>query len=127
MITAAVRRFVEERADGRCEYCRFHQDDEPAIKFQIEHTIPRQHGGSDQVDNLALACLHCNSHKGPNLAGIDPETGEMVPLFNPRVDNWFDHFLLVSPFIVGQTARGRATVRVLQMNADQRVSLRLQL
>ena len=127
MINAGTRRLVEQRVQGRCEYCRFHQDDEPAITFQIEHTVPRQHGGSDSPDNLALACLHCNAHKGPNLAGIDPETGDLVALFNPRRDNWNEHFMLVAPYIVGRTASGRATVRVLQMNAEQRVRLRLQL
>ena len=97
MITPAVRLAVTERAGNRCEYCAIHQDDEPWTRFQVEHVIPRQHGGRDDLWNLALACLHCNVHKGPNLSGIDPETNKIEPLFNPRTDTWADHFQLVEP------------------------------
>ena len=123
----AVANLVRERAGHRCEYCRLHQDDAPFFRFQIEHVIPKQHGGTDELSNLALACHHCNLHKGPNLAGIDPDTGQMVVLFNPRTQGWDDHFERVGAPVNGRTAVGRATVRVLAMNADVQRDLRAEL
>jgi cation diffusion facilitator CzcD-associated flavoprotein CzcO len=74
--------------------------------------------------NLALACYHCNAHKGPNLSGIDPESGELVRLFHPRQDRWDEHFERNGVLIVGRTAVGRATVGLLKMNAADRRRLR---
>jgi hypothetical protein len=124
MIGAATRRFVRERAGHRCEYCRTRQDDEPFVTYQTEHVIAIQHGGDDDPDNLALACSHCNHHKGPNLAGIDPDTGAIVPLYHPRREEWAEHFRIEGNRIFGRTATGRTTVRVLVMNAQTRVDLR---
>ena len=83
-------------------------------------------GGDDPV-NLALACIHCNSHKGPNLTGIDPEGGDLVPLFNPRQDVWAAHFAMVGALILGLTPIGRTTVYVLAMNATHRLNVRAEL
>ena len=120
----ALRRFVRERAVHRCEYCGILQAHVPFAAFHIDHIIPLQHGGTDDAANLAFACYHCNLHKGPNLAGIDPDTGTIVPLFHPRRDAWHEHFALQDVTIVGLTPTGRATMRVLQMNAVDRVQLR---
>lgn len=68
--------------------CRVPQEDDAFFSFHVEHILPRQHGGLDEFGNLALACYHCNRHKGPNLAALDPETGRMPRLFNPRSDVW---------------------------------------
>jgi 5-methylcytosine-specific restriction endonuclease McrA len=54
------------------------------LPFQLDHIIARQHGGSSDSDNLALARLHCNRHKGPNIAGRDPLTGVIANLFHPQ-------------------------------------------
>ncbi len=124
MISAGTRRRVRERANRRCEYCRIRQADEPFITYQIEHVIPKQHGGGDDEVNLALACPQCNLHKGPNLAGIDPETEAVELLFNPRRQSWEEHFEARGPYIVGKTAAGRVTVRVLAMNEESRLDLR---
>ena len=124
MIGAATRRLVRSRAGDRCEYCRTPQDAEPFITYQIEHVIPRQHEGGDEDSNLALACSHCNLHKGPNLTGIDDETGAIAPLFHPRRDRWDDHFEYRGSMCVGTTPTGRATVRVLKINRGDRVRLR---
>jgi 5-methylcytosine-specific restriction endonuclease McrA len=121
---AAVRARVRRRAGNRCEYCLLKQEHLPFSTFQVEHIIPRKHGGDDDPSNLALACDRCNAHKGPNLTGIDPETGEIVPLFNPREHAWAEHFRLSDATIVGLTAIGRTTVRVLNMNEERRVRLR---
>src|SRR6266536_6455575 len=82
---------VRRRASSRCEYCLFPQDSFRQ-SFHIEHIVARQHGGPTELRNLALACLRCNWKRGPNLAGIDPDTGAISPLFNPRVDVWSHHF-----------------------------------
>ena len=81
----SLRQFVRHRAAGRCEYCHLPQTchDE---RFSIDHVIPRKHNGSESPDNLALSCLRCNLHKGPNLSGIDPADDRIVTLFNPRSD-----------------------------------------
>jgi hypothetical protein len=77
--------------------------------------------------NLALACQDCNLHKGTNLAGIDPENGQIVPLFNPRSDTWDAHFERRGVRVAGLTPATRATVEVLQMNAAPRLELRAEL
>ncbi len=85
--------------------------------FHVDHIIPRQHGGVTDLENLALACMHCNRHKGPNLTGIDPLTGSITALFNPRRDAWADHFEWREAELVGRTAIGRCTIVVLAINA----------
>ncbi len=84
------------------------------MPLQIEHIIAKQHGGDDG----------CNAYKGPNLSGIDPQTNQVVSLFNPRTQNWHEHFSLDGTTVAGLTPIGRATVRVLNMNAPRRVRLR---
>lgn len=121
---AAVRELVHHRAGDRCEYCLLKQAHLTFSIFQVEHIIPRKHGGDDDPANLALACDRCNSHKSANLTGIDPETGEIIALFNPRQHSWEEHFRLSDSTIVGLTAVGRTTGRVLNMNEDRRVRLR---
>jgi HNH endonuclease len=122
----ATRAFVRLRADDCCEYCRLGQKHSELI-HHIEHIVARQHGGSDDASNLALACHRCNLRKGPNLSGIDPLTGEVVPLFHPRRDHWAEHFVLRGQRIEGMTAVGRATAHVLAMNDARRLEFRAQL
>lgn len=119
-----TREFVRQRADGVCEYCHIPQRATPLVPFHVEHTIARQHGGGDDPEWLALACDRCNAYKGPNLSSVDPESGEVVPLYNPRHDRWSAHFQLRGGEIIGLTSIGRATVRLLNMNAVRRVQLR---
>ena len=121
---AKTRKLVRRRAGDVCEYCRIPQKATPLIPFHVEHTIARQHGGRDHPDLLCLACDRCNAYKGPNLTSVDPDSGAIVPLFNPRRDVWTDHFLRRGGTIVGLTLTGRATVRLLNMNAPRRVQLR---
>ncbi len=86
--------------------------------------MARQHGGSDHPDNLALSCHRCNLHKGPNLTGLDPATGDLTPLFHPRRHIWSEHFSVRGVQIEGVTAIGRATVQVLAINDPRRLELR---
>lgn len=122
---AQTRARVRERAGHRCEYCQLHQDDSPLAALHIEHIIPKVHGGTDDLENLALACIDCNLHKGTNLSGVDPASGEITKLFHPRRESWEAHFMWRGNEIVGRSASGRTTVRVLQMNSEDQLALRL--
>ena len=124
MIGTRTKSKVRERADNTCEYCRLHQDDSPLAALHVEHIISKSHGGTDDLDNLALACIDCNLHKGTNLTGIDPETNRVTALFHPRKHKWNDHFEWRGIHLVGKTAVGRTTVRVLNMNSDDQIALR---
>ncbi len=115
---------VRRRALFRCEYCLLPEHCALAIPFQIEHIVARQHGGPTILSNLALACHHCNLHKGPNLTGIDPVTRRLARLFHPRRMKWPSHFRWLGPIVEGQTGIGRATVVVLNFNEHDRVQLR---
>src|SRR5215469_12872128 len=103
---------VRRRAQYRCEYCLMYQSVR-RLRFSIGHIIARQHGGTTTFENLALACPRCNRHKGANLTGIDPMTGRVVALFNPRIDPWLEHFRWQEAFVLGITPVGRATIVVL--------------
>jgi 5-methylcytosine-specific restriction endonuclease McrA len=122
----ALAKVVRERAGYTCEYCRlpqaFYQ-----TPFEIDHIIAKQHGGPTTFSNLALSCLHCNGHKGPNIAGLDPKTRKLTGLFNPRRHRWRKHFRWDGPYLVGRTAVGRATVVVLALNDSTAVQARAQL
>jgi hypothetical protein len=122
-MTAALRRLAQERAAGQCEYCGLSRE-RSVLSFHVEHIVPRQHGGESVAENLALACPHCNLRKGPNLTGIDPDTGKLCRLFNPRNDLWNDHFRRNGATITGLTDVGRTTVFVLDLNAEDQLRLR---
>lgn len=124
---AAQRDLVRHRADHLCEYCHLPQTAALFFTFHIEHIMARQHGGDDNLSNLALACPDCNAYKGPNLTSIDPESGQVVPLFNPRQQTWSVHFSLQGPLIFGKTPTGRATVKLLRMNEEAQVEMRRRL
>jgi 5-methylcytosine-specific restriction endonuclease McrA len=115
---------VRERAAHRREYCQLEQSDSPLAALHIEHIIPKVHGGTDDLENLALACIDCNLHKGPNLTGVDPQTRRITPLFCPRKEKWDDHFKWRGICVMGKTAVGRTTIRVLHMNSEEQLSLR---
>jgi hypothetical protein len=122
-MNAKLKKLVWERARGQCEYCHMAQEYDE-LWFEIDHIMPRKHGGQSHSENLALACFYCNNRKGPNLAGIDPLTGKTVPLFHPRLQTWRRHFQWVGAFLVGKTQTGRATISVLDINLQERVTLR---
>ncbi len=121
----ATRQLVRDRAGLRCEYCQLPESLSPLARLQIEHIRPIKHGGTDDVENLALACIDCNLRKGPNLSGIDPETDAIEPLFHPRLQSWEEHFRLEGARIVGASGCGRATVAVMDFNMLDRVQVRL--
>jgi hypothetical protein len=118
-----LEREVRRRARDRCEYCHL-PEWASEIKHVADHIIAQQHHGPTTDKNLALCCGRCNQHKGPNLSGIDPATGRITALFNPRKHRWEDHFRWRGPVLVGRTPTGRATIDVLAINAPDRVATR---
>ncbi len=123
-IPAALRRSVVERASECCEYCGI---PEKAVfaHHQIDHIISEKHGGATESHNLAFCCLLCNKNKGSDIASIDPRSGEIVPLFNPRNDDWATHFELRSDGrILAKTGVGRATARLLRFDEPDRITER---
>jgi hypothetical protein len=92
---------------------------------EADHIIAEQHRGTTGFDNLAFACFHCNRRKGPNLASLDPNTGQLSPLFNPRVHQWAEHFRKDGAHIVPLSAIGRVTVELLRLNSPERLLVRV--
>jgi HNH endonuclease len=121
-----LRTLAIARAHESCEYCLVHAD-YAVLTHEIDHVIAEKHGGVTDVDNLAYACAQCNRFKGSDIATFDPQTRQVVPLFNPRTQNWHDHFRLDGAAIVPLSPIGRATERLLQLNLIDRVLLRKEL
>ena len=108
---------VAIRARHRCEYCRAPEEFH-STEFEVEHIHPQSLGGANSLENLALACRSCNLRKLQATHAVDPATGQVAELFNPRNDRWSEHFVFVAEAreIVGITSTGRATVRRLDLN-----------
>lgn len=118
-----IRRQVSDRAAERCEYCRMHQSLQGAT-FHVEHIVPRSGGGDSSLHNLAWACPGCNLHKADRVDAQDPQTGQLVRLFHPRLDSWRDHFHWENHRIVPRTPVGRATAAALDFNHPRRIRIR---
>ncbi len=119
------QQIVRQRAKYLCEYC--HSSEKwQYVAFTIDHIKPVSHGGSENIDNLALACFHCNRQKSNQVEADDPTTGITVPLFNPRLEDWSTHFRwsLDSLYIQGITAIGRATISALKLNRERIIIIR---
>lgn len=114
------------RAGFRCEYCKAPKSFAPS-PFNIDHVIPEALGGTSDFDNLAIACENCNGCKSDKISAIDPLTGIEVLLFNPRKENWNDHFVWSEGdlLISGLTPSGRATMETLKLNHQAIVNMRM--
>jgi hypothetical protein len=116
------RELIRRRANYLCEYC--HSPERiSATRFTIDHIIPQSLGGDDNLNNLALACRRCNERRYNFVAGYDPVTQTIVPLFNPRQQQWGEHFSWSADgqTIIGITPTGRATLSRFDLN-DERYS-----
>jgi hypothetical protein len=124
-ISATLRRHVYRRANGCCEYCRSQERFAPD-PFSVEHTVARVHGGDTAAHNLALAGRGCNNHKYNKTEAVDPATGQVEPLYNPRLARWDTHFVWSADYslVIGTTPTGRATVQALALNRPGVVNLR---
>ena len=120
----SVRQSVIQRAGMCCEYCRLLYTGR-GLPFHVDHIIPVKHGGGDDMANLCLACYKCNAHKGYDLSGFDPLSGQLTRLFDPRQQVWAAHFRIQPDMqIEGLTPEGRTTVGVLKVNDDDRTETR---
>ena len=119
-VPAPIHQAVRVRAQGRCEYC--HSPEwVGAARFTMDHLVPRSRGGTDALENLALACRRCNERRYTFTTGRDPVTQQEVPLFHPVREHWAIHFAWTpdGQWIVGTTPTGRATVVRLDLNDER--------
>ncbi|GAP95325.1 hypothetical protein NIES2104_18460 [Leptolyngbya sp. NIES-2104] len=89
--------------------------------------IAEKHKGETIAENLALTCWRCNRHKGSDLGSFDPQTGDFSFLFNPRTQQWSDHFRFDQASLFGLTPEGRTTIELLQLNGNERIEERQRL
>lgn len=124
-LPTSLQEQVRRRANYLCEYCHTNERWQ-YVRFTIDHITPLAEGGADTPENMALACLHCNRRKSDRRTAVDGETGQTVPLFNPRQDNWADHFIWSADGlrVIPQTTVGRATVELLELNRERVLYIR---
>jgi 5-methylcytosine-specific restriction endonuclease McrA len=124
-ISRKTKRIVAERAKFRCEYCRLPSRFLP-VPMSVEHIVARARKGSNELENLALACQGCNGFKGACIESHDDATGFVVSLFHPRRQGWDDHFAWSEDFILvfAKSPIGRVTISRLQLNRIELVNLR---
>ena len=119
-VSERLRREVADRAYHVCEYCLVHEDD-TFWGCQVDHIISRKHGGGNETENLAWACACCNNSKGSDLGTRVGEAPELVRLFHPRSDRWSSCFQMSGVRIEPANLMGKATVKLLQLNHDNRL------
>jgi hypothetical protein len=127
LIPHELRLAVVDRAGGICEYCQLSQDSQVGT-FPVDHVRPVSSGGRTELDNLALACPRCNASKWMHEFAVDPESGNSVPLFNPRRDVWSDHFQWSeqdATWLEARSPQARATISLLDLNSEHRRQVRL--
>lgn len=59
-ISSAVRKIVYAKDQGRCYLCGNPVDEET---FEVEHKVPVAKGGTNNLDNMYVACHECNTMK----------------------------------------------------------------
>jgi hypothetical protein len=125
-IPSELRKQVIKRSGNCCEYCRLSQENN-TFRFHVDHIIAEKHEGETILENLALSCPNCNAHKGSDIASVDRETKQLSYLFNPRTQNWDEHFRLNGATIEALSPEGRVTIRLLQLNREEQLEERLAL
>ncbi|GAP95406.1 HNH endonuclease [Leptolyngbya sp. NIES-2104] len=124
-LSAELQQQVRTRANFLCEFCHASEQWQ-YVQFTIDHLLPIAQGGTNDPNNLALSCFHCNRRKTDQTNCLDPQTEQVVLLFNPRRDQWSEHFIW-SPDglrILGLTATGRATIAALDLNRLRVINIR---
>ncbi len=125
MISEKLKAKIREQAGHRCGYCQSSQRYVLGL-LEIDHIIPQAHGGTNDQENLWLACRLCNGFKATQTQAYDPITQQQVKLFQPRQQIWAEHFKWSEDGtqIIGLTPCGRATVVALQLNHIIAVTVR---
>ncbi len=126
VLSDVLRRQVCDRAGQRCEYCMTSRQ-VMGMPLVTDHVVPKALGGDDRLENLCAAGCRCNEYKGAKTHEIDPATGTLTPLFNPRTQTWSEHFAWANggTHVMGLTAIGRATVIALRLNNEYVVEARI--
>lgn len=119
-IPEPLRHEVLERAEYRCEYCKMPQE-YSLFPFQIDHIVSLKHDGKTISDNLALACGFCNINKGSDLGTFLDTPTQLVRFYNPRIDQWADHFSFDAGNIFPRSSIGAATIKIFKSNDPHRV------
>lgn len=121
----AIQDAVRQRANYLCEYCHTSELWQ-YVQFTIDHLVPLSQGGDDSLQNLALACFHCNRYKSYHDTAVDPQSGDVVAIFQPRLDQWSEHFIWSNDklILVGLTPVGRSTIALLKINRPRVLSIR---
>ncbi len=122
-IPITLRRLIAKRAGFRCEYCRMYESDS-FLPFEVDHIISLKHGGGHEPENLAYTCPHCNQNKGTDLTTFLKSYKDIVAIFNPREQHWFEHFAVEEGEILAKTRIGEATIKLLKLNEPERLILR---
>jgi hypothetical protein len=122
-VSPSLHAEVVLRAGNRCEYCGLSQLGQEAT-FHIDHVVPRAAGGPTVAENLALACVSCSLRKWARQTAPDPDSGEEVPLLNPRTQVWAEHFRWDDERVVPLTPTGRATVAALALKRPLILAIR---
>lgn len=117
------RKKVWKRAGGKCEYCQLPEEDS-VLPHELDHIRAKKHRGPKTLQNTCVSCAHCNVAKGSDATSYDPVTDNLVRLFNPRKDDWEDHFFWDGPILHGKIPIARATVELLRINAPARMEHR---
>ena len=93
-MVAIPKKLKEEidKTDQRyCCYC-LTSEANSGIPLTYDHILPRFKGGEDIFANVCLACYTCKQFKSDLIRAIDPLTDQIVDLFNPRTQQWNEHF-----------------------------------
>ena len=116
-LPVSLRQRLLDADDHRCAYC-LTTTANSGVRMTVDHIFPESKGGKTEFENLCSCCRACNEYKGDAAEAIDPLTGEITPLFNPRQQIWYDHFAwdAAGVHILGKSTIGRATIALLQMN-----------
>jgi hypothetical protein len=125
-LTDKIDAEVRKASKNCCGYCLLPQEILMG-KLEIEHILPVSQDGTDDLENLCLACRECNSYKSSKVFGFDFESKRKIKLFNPQTQNWKRHFTFSEnkTIIIGKTACGRATIEAIKMNNEQAVKARM--
>jgi 5-methylcytosine-specific restriction endonuclease McrA len=120
--SADIQNQVRQRADFLCEYCHTNERWQ-YVRFTIDHVLPNN---DDSLENLALACFHCNRRKSNKINVLDTEINEIISIFNPRLHIWKEHFEWSEDkiHILPKTAIGRVTIQLLELNRSRILLIR---
>ena len=118
-ISDQLRQTIADRANLLCEYCLIAEGD-TFYGCEVDHIMSLKHGGSSELDNVAYACALCNRAKGSDIGSVSA-SGEFTRFFNPRTDQWSEHFRLEGASIQPLTTIGEVTARILGFNDGARL------